>query len=949
MKYIYSLLFMIACCFITNACTDTDDNEISIPLFEMSEEDLLQQFTKDKNTHHIPVNTTLDSDQWSVKSDEEWCLAARSINGKGITLSILSSDESEVRTAKIEVKSPINNYTIIIEQLGYGPAILLKTQPSEFTADGGEMMVVVTANVPYKAEIGANGWLQEVEANETRGFIEHSHHYTALANQTFRSRTTKLIFSDSRTVSDLAKDVEVKITQAGKEGNISDVPSKNDIKIQPTSGKASEHQPGQGIENSFDGKIGAGSSPYHSLWSQSAKFPVILEYFFEGNQEEMDYIVYHARNGNGNFGAFDLYISTQEQPEYTLFGEYDFKFKNGASRILFPASIKNITAVKFSIKSGAGNFVSCDEMEFFRKNTDTTLDNLLLTVFTDLTCSELRNGVTDGDFNSLPSFFGKLANTLAINGYSDFEKEFRIQAYNPYSDVEEWATKLMTKRYSNLDNPAGIYVNAGDSIVVLVGNTNGQTVSLQCIGERFGEYYQVNSSGDMYFLEEGVNKIGIRNSGDLFIMYNTNLASATAQPITIHIPQGCGTVNGYFDLNKHKTDEKYADLLNKSTYKYFCVRGDKMMFYFHRKRLKEFVPNGILSAIHLWDDIVGWQQELMGIDDVRPSQVNNHMMAISPEGGYMWASDYQVGFVDSYLNNILLKENVMAAKDNAWGPGHEIGHIHQQAINWPSSTESSNNLFSNYVLYRLGKYCSRGAELKEVAKARFEDGQGWWNMGDATHQNESTEIHMRMNWQLWNYYHRCGYNPQFWQTLFKLLRQNRIVESDPGAGQLQFAKMASRAANENLTDFFELWGFFVPVNNQTYSQYGTWNYNVTAKMIADAKAYMAQFPAPKHAFQYIEDRKQGDTGLDTTPSDLGYYTQFKDNVKITSNITYSISGQTISITNGSQAVAYEMFRDGKMVYFSNMLSFELPASIPADKVTIYAVQADGKRQQIKKG
>ena len=227
--------------------------------------------------------------------------------------------------------------------------------------------------------------------------------------------------------------------------------------------------------------------------------------------------------------------------------------------------------------------------------------------------------------------------------------------------------------------------------------------------------------------------------------------------------------------------------------------------------MMQAVPYDILSAINLWDNIISWQQELMGIDDVRPSQVNNHLFAISPEGSYMWASDYRIGFVYTYLNNILLYDNVMAAKDNAWGPAHEIGHIHQRAINWPGSTESSNNLFSNYILFKLGKYCSRGSELSALAKARFVDKQAWWNMGSATHQNEDTEIHMRMNWQLWNYYHRCGYKTDFWQKLFKLLREDRIVESNPGAGQLHFAKMASKAANENLTEFFRMWGFLEPV------------------------------------------------------------------------------------------------------------------------------------------
>ena len=112
----------------------------------------------------------------------------------------------------------------------------------------------------------------------------------------------------------------------------------------------------------------------------------------------------------------------------------------------------------------------------------------------------------------------------------------------------------------------------------------------------------------------------------------------------------------------------------------------------------EHVRNNILSAIELWDNIIGWEQELMGIDDVRPSQFNNHLFAISPEGSYMWASDYRIAFVYTYLGNILLYDNVMAAEDNAWGPAHEIGHIHQKAIDWArnrpticSQTSSSTN------------------------------------------------------------------------------------------------------------------------------------------------------------------------------------------------------------------------------------------------------------------
>lgn len=57
----------------------------------------------------------------------------------------------------------------------------------------------------------------------------------------------------------------------------------------------------------------------------------------------------------------------------------------------------------------------------------------------------------------------------------------------------------------------------------------------------------------------------------------------------------------------------------------------------------------------------------MGIEDDMAFTKNNHIFAISPEYGYMWASDYRVAFVYTYLDNILLRDNVMADKDNAWG------------------------------------------------------------------------------------------------------------------------------------------------------------------------------------------------------------------------------------------------------------------------------------------
>ena len=750
-------------------------------------------------------------------------------------------------------------------------------------------------------------------------------------------------------VSSATKHYTITVTQY----SASDIVIEEDIQVKPYAGKASEEEtdPDRSIEHSFDDKfIADGGVPYHSKWGQSADFPVILEYYFEGNTD-IDYFIYHTNSGNGTFGKFDVYTQTKENTEYVHQGSYDFNMRNSPSIASLKTPVK-ATKVKFEVHSGKNGYVSCDEMQFFKKNKKNTLEEQLLTVFTDITCSEIKPDVTQEQIEALPEFFIQTASALKDDSYNKWEKEFRIREYYPYSSADEWADKLMTRKYGDLDNPTGIYVNEGDEVVVLVGNTHGQSISIQNIGEETSKgYAQTSVNGDIYPLKEGVNKLTAKQTGMLFVMYNTNIQNPDAQPIKIHIPLGGGKVCGFFSLKEHQTNEKYKELIDKADYKYFCVIGNAIILYFHHKQLKAAVPYDILSSIELWDNMIQWQQELMGIEDVYPKQMNNHIFAISPEGGYMWASEGRIGFVYTALGDILRKSYLMASR-NSWGPAHEIGHVHQGAINWARTTESSNNLFSNYTIYKFGQNCSRGTELAvpeyaaNVKKAtlvfrRCVENKAWCDFG-TDYQGEDPEMHARMNWQLWNYYHRCGYNPQFFPTLFKLMRENRVSTQDPGENQMMYARMACRAANENLTDFFERWGFFVPISMKV-NQYGTYNYIVTDAMIKETKEFMKQFPAPKHAFYYLEDRKKGDPGLDTTPPDVGYFTQFAEDMKITKQITYTISGHQVNVQNGEQAVAFEIKENDNLKYFGTSFQFEVPNTISPDRVKLYAVQADGVR------
>ena len=75
-------------------------------------------------------------------------------------------------------------------------------------------------------------------------------------------------------------------------------------------------------------------------------------------------------------------------------------------------------------------------------------------------------------------------------------------------------------------------------------------------------------------------------------------------------------------------------------------------------------------------------------------------------------------------------------------------------------------------------------------------------------------------------------------------------------------------------------------------------------------------------------------------------------MKITGTPTYSLSGNNITVNNGTQAVAFEIRKDnenGELLYFFNFLSYSIPSTVVIDGTTkFYAVQADGKRIEMKK-
>ena len=962
--------------------------------FEISDGYLAYNFTQRQETVFIPVTTNIPANEWECTStDDSWCKLAGSYgNETGLMLAVTESEEPEVRRATATVRAGGREYSITVAQLGYGPAILVTNQ--NISSAGGTLQINVTANIEYTTsapqfdEDDEADWITQNTDAVTKAFAQTGYSYIVQANMLPFERSAVINFT---AVDEQYSDVSASctVTQATSTVDPGSSAIPDDDQVFPTGATATPYSTYEfnGTDSSpylYDGKY---DTYFHSPWEAEPadpRFPVRCEFTFLGEQDINYMTIVHrgasatdAGHAYGRIGQVNIYYKNADNQDYIAIQDtpFDLGQRGGIQTIYFPETIEQPTAIKLEILDGSGDTVTYPdgigcvaiaEVEFYKSSAE-EVQAAILNVFTDLSCSELRTNVTRDDITALyqlsPYLAQEVAASLMEGTYDEAEKEFRIATYEAYSS-NTLNTQLRTRLYTRMDNPTGIYVEPGDEIIVCVDKIpEGHSVSIATYGEasdgygpNYGGTGNVETVDQEVTLTAGVNTFTSAATGMLYVMNTASSLSESSEAIKVHILPGCGEVEGYFDLEKHRTDARYQELLAGYDYKYFVAKGRKMIFNFHTSQLRTDAPTQIVSGLQAWDDIVSWQHELMGLDDL--TWFNNHVMAVSTTnpGAYMDASNRRVNFATTALNRIISREQLTAAEDNTWGPAHELGHVNQLAIDWKGSSESSNNLFSNYAIYRFGVYGSRGDMLSELALS-WVNKENWEQMGTATHQAEDTELHMRMNWQLWIYYHLCGVNTDFWPTLFRMLREDPLPNGylgqseDVGAAMMKFVEKACDAAEQDLTEFFETWGFFVPVD-VTIDQYGSARCNITEAMVNETKARIAAKGYPKAApIQYIEDRNTKD-GVQYC--DMGYYTTFQKRPTVsTGSLSYSISGRTYTVRGCENAVAVELRKPaasgedlGELVYFSNFSTFTVPDAADITNTQVYAVQADGQRIRI---
>lgn len=905
---------------MTFSCSE---NEEKIPPFLTIEPKTIS-LSDAAATKDITVKTNSESWTAHVQDAANTWLETKS-NGNLLRIIIAENKGEGSRKGEIKITAGNLSESIIVEQMGSAPAILLSSNFYSLSANGGDILFEVTSNIEYDIIIPADvSWLTPKPRNEVRAadMISKKYQYQVAWNSQEAERSTEIIIKHKNGTLE-KKILVVQKAQAGYTGESQD-DIKDDIKVSISRGTTSSYQPGGEIEKSFDGDMG---TIYHSNWNNSGSnyFPITLEYFFE-NQESIDYLVYYPRTSgpNGLFKETEIWITTETESTPKKLQDYNFKGSSSATKVIFEKPLVKPKSVKFIIKSGAGDgqgFASCAEMEFYRKNPDNTDP---LSLFTDYSCSELKPGITIEEIEKVSNNLYRNIALYMLKG--TYPREFRIADYKAWPHPDVWANENKTGTLSLLDNPTGISIAQNEEMVVFVGETNGYVLSLkiQNLDTPGSDGY---GNASFYPLSKGVNKFTARNAGLAYVFYHT-LEYKSAPQVKIHF--ATGKVNGYFDLQKHQPAD-WGRLLNNATDKYFDVIGEHAHLTFPTSHFKSHAAGNGDKLIAAYDDLVRLQKDFMGLMKYNRPTVNRayfHAMYHS----YFYSTAYRTAYNISGTHEQQALLNVNSLKTSPWGPAHEMGHTFQTrpGFKWHGTTEVTNNVHSLYVQTQWGNASRLESENMGRYNNRYEKAYHNSFVKKVAYPGEGDVFCKLVSmWQLQLYFSNALGQTDIYKDLYEKVRTSPN-KSTPGEQQTEFVKMMCEITNKDLTYFFQKWGYLTPFK-QTIDDYGQREVEITQtqidQTIDDIK--LKNYPLLTDKIEYICDSN---------------WQVFRDKLSVQQG-TATKNGTTITISGWKNVVAYEVFEGDNLVFVSNKASFNLESSTTAN-TKIFAVAYNGNRTEV---
>ncbi|MDD7304231.1 MAG: M60 family metallopeptidase [Prevotellaceae bacterium] len=576
-----------------------------------------------------------------------------------------------------------------------------------------------------------------------------------------------------------------------------------------------------------------------------------------------------------------------------------------------------------------------------------------------------------------------------------YERFFRISEYKPYSHYQNMAWETgQGYMFGRLSNPTGIYLPAGQTAYIYVDQPASEGVTLQleavkvnienCGGER---------SGETTNLQQGLNLISYFEDKVLYIFHQVNNTSRNVTDFAnakIHIEGG--TVYGVFDTTRGMKNQDWTNMTSAGLISNFGIlnmKSDHLVMVLNRERTQSALADArsksgttytdVEALLHIWNTIVDIQETYQNLSKFG-DRLRNIWNVFSIDHQYMYATSNGTYYENSTLATVMNYHTLLHNSSTMWGPAHEIGHNHQALINCVGDTEVSNNLFSNIVMHESGISTTRGFTPKDnftsLANGKFWIDRNIWTR-------------TRMYFQLYLYFVDQGVDPLFLQKLFDELRKDPIATSgqyknvttpegkvvyaqivNGKDNYLKFAKKCCDASQTDLSEYFEAYGFFVPVTDYYVGDYSDYVVSTTQADIDEAKRYMKKYtkkagnimfindfaekhlakadnkfgcivPSGGYRNQYSYSEPQYTIGAEVKTGDYGKYNQTED-YQITGDY-YTISGSTINF-KGKNFLGHKVYDlQGNLVWASCNTSETIPSNIRSlfpDQVVVVGVDAN---------
>lgn len=462
-------------------------------------------------------------------------------------------------------------------------------------------------------------------------------------------------------------------------------------------------QSGEDIERTLDQNTG---TLFHTDYHQAinADNPAILRYTLN-EAKKLQKVIYVPRKdgqNNGNFGMVEVAYRTENNDQFTVLVSKDFGKTNNNTEIDFTSIEEAVKEVRFTVSSGAGNFASCAEMEFYE--TKTRSNDYV--IFKDELYTQLVDGTTQTDIDALTDPFVKeLAQDIFDQNYNT---DYRVAEFpcllSPHTLSAEWNTP--GKLYDQLQGVTGINISKGRNVVIVSGANPNVPLTLKVVA-----WYNGDDNGPAekpYVLTNGINIIEYDGEYDglAYISYYADENPENYSSVQVHFVYG--QVNGY--LTPDKTNEEMHQICANARNTCMDLVGKHVHSVWTAKGLHDYCKAsdgtslGYRQYMNVLDSLIAWEHRLLGFQKYgRVPQ--NKTMAYVNYTYYMFQGGYGVSFKFDQEQRVLNCQTLMHQDGDAiWGLSHEWGHQHQMQpyFCWAGLGESSNNMNSCENVLRMG-------------------------------------------------------------------------------------------------------------------------------------------------------------------------------------------------------------------------------------------------------